>query len=134
MIQIKPNISVNGTCSCRGEYTFRELLWQGLHICEKTVCTKCGDIRLVSLPVNQSAVEPYTFSPLKGLIFDIDGNSVSDNWYSSKLKSIADPSDAKVELDIEIIKKYDEVLVLNTLDYIYAVSYTHLTLPTTREV
>jgi len=119
MIQLKPNITVSVTCSCGGEYTFREMLWQGLHTCEKTICTRCGDIRLASLPVNQSAVEPYTFYPLSGIVKDVDGNSVPDNWYSVKLKSIKEPSEEKVEMDIEVLKKFDEVIILNTLDYIY---------------
>jgi len=126
MIQIKPNISVNSPCNCGGEYTFHELLWQGLHICEKTVCNNCGKISIISLPINQSSIEQYIFYPALNLITDVEGNSVSDNWYSRKLRAISSPSEEKIEMEIEIFKRYDEVLVLNTLDYIYGHSLLFL--------
>jgi hypothetical protein len=102
------------------------LIWQGLHICEKLICTSCKEIRINSLAVNQSGIEPYTFYPSSGLIKDRLGNIVADNWFSKKLKSLANPVIRNIDIKIEIIRKCDEVLILNTLDYIYGHSLLYL--------
>ncbi len=126
MIQIKPYISTKCTCNCGGNFYFSEVLWQGLHICEKLICSSCGRSKINSLPVNQSTLEQYAFFPESGLISDTRGNIVADNWYSTKLKSIAKPVLHEIEIEIDIIRKYDEVLILNTLDYIYGHSLLFL--------
>src|SRR5665648_308038 len=117
MIQIKPLISTKYSCHCGGIFSFSELLWQGLHVCEKLVCGDCSNLRINSLPVNQAGIERYVYYPDSGIVSDTEGNTVPDNWFSLKLKSIAKPLNEPVEMNIEIIKKYDEVLILNTLDY-----------------
>jgi hypothetical protein len=126
MIQIKPRSSENLLCNCGGSLLFNELIWQGLHICEKLTCETCKEIQIHSLPVNQSGIEEYTYFPGSGKIFSAEGNVVKENWYSSKLRSVSKPVDDKIELKIEIIKKYDEVIILNTLDYIYGHSLLFL--------
>lgn len=126
MIQIKPGITKKIACECGGAFLFSELLWQGLHTCEKFTCNSCNKTRVNSLPVNQAAIEEYTYYPDSGLVHDIDEKVVKENWYSSKLKSIASPSTEIVEVEIEIIRKYDEVVILNTLDYIYGHSLLFL--------
>jgi hypothetical protein len=126
MIRLKPYQSDKYICSCGGELMFSGILWQGLHVCEKMTCAKCGKIRINSLPVNQSSIEQYIFFPDEGLITDKEGKVIADNWYSRKLKSISDPVDQNIEVDIDIIKKYDEVIILNTLDYIYGHSLLFL--------
>ena len=126
MIQIKPFISTKCTCSCGGSFYFSEVLWQGLHICEKLVCSNCGRSKINSLPVNQSTLEQYTYYPDSGLINDTMGNIVADNWYSTKLKSITKPVLQEIEIEIDIVRKYDEILILNTLDYIYGHSLLFL--------
>jgi hypothetical protein len=126
MIQIKPVFQRNITCDCGGTYIFSDLLWQGLHICEKLKCDSCNKIRIDSLPVNQSGIEQYSYYPDSGKVINSEGNSVPENWFNLKLKSISNPVTTNVELGIEIIKKYDEVLILNTLDYIYGHSLLFL--------
>lgn len=126
MIQIKPVIPRNISCECGGRYEFSELLWQGLHICEKLICNSCNKVRIDSLPVNQSGIEQYSFFPDSGVIIDPDGKAVADNWFNVKLKSIANPVTDDVGVDIEIYKKHDEVLILNTLDFIYGHTFSFL--------
>ena len=126
MIQIKPVLPRRISCDCGGIYHFSELLWQGLHICEKLICNSCNKVRIDSLPVNQSGIEPYSFFPGSGFVINPEGEPVPDNWFNLKLKSIANPIDKEVELDIEIFRKYDEVLILNTLDFIYGHSFSYL--------
>jgi hypothetical protein len=126
VIQIKPYIPAKNFCSCGGEYLFEDLLWQGLHVCEKQRCKKCNKIRIDSIAVNQSLLEKYTFYPETGLITDINGNLVSDNWYTLKLKSVAIPVTEDVEIEIEKFRDYNEVLILNTLDYVYGHSLLFL--------
>ena len=101
MIQIKPYVPNKNFCTCGGEFLFEDLLWQGLHVCEKLTCNKCNKIKINSIPVNQSSMEQYTFYPETGLIIDIEGNAVPDNWFSVKLKSVAHPVNMDVEIEIE---------------------------------
>jgi hypothetical protein len=126
MIQIKPYMFTNCSCSCGGDFSFSELIWQGLHTCEKLICTNCGKVRINSLEINQSGIEPYIFYPGSELICDHEGNVVPDNWFSKKLKCLANPVIRDVDLEIEIINKFDSVLILNTLDYIYGHSFLYL--------
>lgn len=104
MIQIKPFIPTKCTCSCGGNFYFSEVLWQGLHICEKLICSSCGRSKINSLPVNQSTLELYTYYPDSGLINDTLGNIVADNWYSTKLKSITKPVLQEIEIEIDIVR------------------------------
>jgi hypothetical protein len=126
MIQLKPYLSAKYPCSCGGVYDFSEFIWQGLHVCEKLICSTCNRLRINSLPVNQSELEQYTFYPETGLIYDINNNAASDNWFTVKLQSVANPVPDEVDIEIEIFKKFDEVLILNTLDYIYGHSLLFL--------
>jgi len=126
VIQIKPYVLNKYSCTCGGEFYYDELLWQGLHICEKFICSDCKKVRINSLPVNQSAIEQYTFYPETGLINDIDANAVPDNWYSVKLKSVAHPVNKDVEIEIEKFGEHKEILILNTLDYVYGHSLLFL--------
>jgi hypothetical protein len=126
MIQIKPYVLTDCACSCGGDFYFSELIWQGLHICEKLICKNCKKVRINSLRINQSGIEPYTFYPDSGLVNDPLGNVVADNWFAKKLKSLANPVIREVEIEIDIIGKYDDVLILNTLDYVYGHSLLYL--------
>jgi hypothetical protein len=126
MIQIKPYVLKDCTCSCGGDFYFSELIWQGLHICEKLLCKNCKKVRINSLKVNQSGIEPYTFYPDSGLIIDPQGNIVADNWFSKKLKSLSNPVNREVGIEIDVIRKYEDVLILNTLDYVYGHSLLYL--------
>lgn len=126
MIQIKPQLYQDLKCSCGSNLVFDELLWQGLHICEKFICNQCNKIRINSLPVNQSGIEQYIYYQDTEIVTTINGRTVPDNWFSGKLKSIGNPINEKVKIEIEIIKKTDEVLILNTLDYIYGHSLLYL--------
>jgi len=126
MIQIKPVIPRNITCDCGGIYDFSELLWQGLHICEELKCNSCNKIRIDSLPVNQSGIEQYSYFPNSGIVINQEGNKVPDNWFNLKLKAISNPVNKDIELDVEVFKKCDEVIILNTLDYIYGHSLLFL--------
>jgi hypothetical protein len=126
MIQIKPYISTECSCVCGGEFSFSELVWQGLHVCEKLKCERCGTERINSLPVNQSFLNPLTFYPATGSVYDADGIDVKDNWFSIKLKSVSKPVDEQVNIKIEKFSDHKEVLILNTLDYVYGHSLLYL--------
>jgi hypothetical protein len=126
MIQIKPLEPSEIKCTCEGNFIVSELIWQGLHICKKLVCPKCNKVIISSIPVNQSLIEQYDLDPDSGLIRDKNRNIVLDNWYSSKLKSILYPVRDPVSIEIQVIRKYDSVIILNTLDYIYGHSLLFL--------
>ena len=126
MIQIKPIMTGESFCECGGSYKFDGLLWQGLHVCEQFTCERCKDQAIKSLPVNQAFLEQYSYYPRTGLIRDHRSNIIKDNWFSVKLKSMGNPRTEKVILNVDIFKKYEEILILNTLDYIYGHSLLFL--------
>ena len=126
MIQIKPILSGSNACECGGQLIVTEYLWQGLHICRKNICNSCKLIFIDSIPVNQSGIEPYRFYPETGIVRDNENKIVSDNWYSKKLKSIAFPVSDIIEMEVTIFRRYDDVIILNTLDYVYGHSLLFL--------
>lgn len=126
MIQVKPVEDKLLTCTCGGNFEFIELIWQGMHICEKFVCNKCKNTLLFSVPVNQASIEQYSYDPCKDLLYDESGNLIKGNWFSSRLRSISNPLTKPVNISFEIFEKKDEVIILNTLDYIYGHSFLFL--------
>ena len=126
MIRIKPAPSVGFSCECGGSFISSELVWQGLFICNKLTCQRCSSVIYDSLPVNQSHLNHYRLYPEKSIVKDSTGKIIHDNWYSLILKSITDPSVKPVEIEIEVIKKVDKVIILNTLDCVYGHSLLYL--------
>jgi hypothetical protein len=126
MIQIKPVLAEKYLCECNGSLVFSEYIWQGLHVGKKCRCLLCDKELIISLPVNQSGIEPYVFSPDSGVVRNLDGEEVMDNWYSEKLKSIADPVRETVGMEINIFNEFDEVVILNTVDFKYGHSLLFL--------
>jgi hypothetical protein len=126
MIQIKPILFESDFCECGGQLTFSEYLWQGLHVCKKVICDRCNLIIIESIPINQSGIEPYRFYPGTGSVKNTENTTVSENWYSNKLKSIATPVNEIVEMEVIVIKRYENVIILNTLDYVYGHSLLFL--------
>jgi hypothetical protein len=119
MIQIKPYLPESPLCECGGILNFSGYVWQGLHTCKRFICNNCKEIVLESIPVNQSFLQQYRYYLNKGIVKDINNKIVSGNWYSEKLISIAAPVKDDVDFDVRIINKYDKVIILNTLDYVY---------------
>jgi len=126
MIQLKPYKPVSEKCKCGSNFIFEDILWQGLHVCEKSVCSGCGMTRILSLPVNQSLLEQYVYYPGEKRLFNMNDEEVKQNWFSSKLTAITEPDDSPVKVNIEVFEKHDEVVILNTLDYIYGHSLLFL--------
>lgn len=126
MIQLKPFLTESLQCECGGNLNFSEYVWQGLHTCKKLICNNCHEIVLASIPVNQSFLQQYRFYLNSGIVKDINDKVVTSDWYSEKLISIAKPVIDKVDFDIKVIKKFDDVIILNTLDYVYGHSLLFL--------
>jgi hypothetical protein len=126
MITLKPYPTDSFSCECGGSKVFSGHLWQGVHICEKYVCEKCSKTIIKSLPVNQATIQTLTYYPDDQKITDNDGNLIRDNWYSEKLRCIGTPVDKVIDVDIEIIEKRDNILILNTLDFVYGHSLLFL--------
>jgi hypothetical protein len=117
MIQIKPEITEIIKCTCGGNLIF---------VCRNLVCDGCGIQKIVTIPINQGAIERYSYFPKSGAIINETGEKVKENWFSSKLKSVSSPFNDKIELEIEIKDSCTEVIILNTLDYVYGHSLLYL--------
>jgi hypothetical protein len=126
MIQVKPVEDKLLPCTCGENLKVIELVWQGMHICEKAVCNNCKNTRLFSIPVNQACIEQYSYDPGKNLLYDESENLIKGNWFSSRLRSISNPSTKPVDIIFEKFERKDEVIILNTLDYIYGHSFLFL--------
>ncbi len=126
MLQLKPIQQYSCTCECGGKLNFSGLIWQGLHVCKRMTCDCCGNVVINSLPANQASLENYSYYPKSGLLKNNNGEVVSANWFSAKLKAISSPVYEKVEFDVEVFQRVDDVIILNTLDYIYGHSLLFL--------
>lgn len=126
MIQIRPVSPGKLLCDCGGELVFSQYLWQGLHIARRLICNNCKESILESLPVNQSYLEQYSYHEKSGILKNASNETVNANWFSEKLVSISEPKDDSVEIDITVYKEYRDVIILNTLDYVYGHSLLYL--------
>jgi hypothetical protein len=126
MIQISPFEEKSIICSCGRTAIFSKIIWQGVHTCGLYICESCGVEIIKSVPVNQSNLEEYILIPSNELVTDTSYNQVKLNWYSKIMLSIAKPVNRTVEMDVEIFRKSENVMLLNTLDHIYGHSLSFL--------
>jgi hypothetical protein len=125
MIQIKPEIQFSVICTCGHQQGLehQKLIWQGPHVCTKSQCRQCGKNYICDIPVGQSKLTNY--------IFDVSGRQLlaqnmgrsevaNSQWYSNILNQVLDdPIDQEVKIDIELFQPTKEVIILNTLDFLY---------------
>lgn len=126
MIQIKPSISINYTCHiCGSRLSNKNVLWQGIHVCVETVCIKCANEYVIDLPIGHAFFEPYVINKKKWKTIGRVGPSYL--WFGRTLEeSLANPKKEKIIFKTERFKKFNDVVILNCIDYLYGHSLLKL--------
>ena len=134
MILLIPKLQFQVECPyCQLPLKNRGLIWQGMHICTDTTCSRCHREFLCDLPSNQATVTPYLFDkareefmPLKltpgddGIFRAHEAWTKSENFFTSIFREIKNnPQNDTVDFKVERFKETKKVIVLNTLNYIY---------------
>jgi hypothetical protein len=102
ILRIKPEVAIERTCSnCSKEVNSSQILWYGMHIFENFRCLNC-DIEITrSLPVGH-------------------GLSSSMSWLVDPPKNLTSKINHKsLEIEVEALKVYEKVIILNCIDYMY---------------
>jgi hypothetical protein len=127
MIRIKPTIDHTSACPhCRGSLQPQRILWQGIHVCAVSVCTKCHAEIIGDLPVGQARYTPCQFDHKSGKLFCSDQDVLP--WFGNPFgESLRSPqSGVHIALNIEKFSKLSRVIILNCIDYLYGHSLLKL--------
>ena len=120
MIQILPKIdfSDNRCPVCSSLLVNKnDLIWQGVHLCTDSYCSKCKEEYICNLPIGQAKLESYQLRKSDGKTF----GSEPYEWLVNPLKKIINqPISEPIKFDIEVRESHlDKVIILNTLDNCY---------------
>jgi hypothetical protein len=117
-IEIKPRIGHLTAChSCGTQVNAHEVLWQGIHICGRYRCRRCGAEYVEDLPVGQAVFTPYTVTADGTLL----GDESAKAWFGTPLRdSLKNPSaDGSIGFSVEVRRSFRDVVVLNCIDFLY---------------
>lgn len=94
-----------------------EMLWQGIHICARYGCEKCGEAFVEDLPVGQALFTPYRVDG-KGRLL---GAESAKNWFGVPLQaSLQNPVVIdSIGFSVETRRKVEHAIVLNCIDFLY---------------
>ncbi len=130
MIEIFPEIVYKSFClNCKNELNHTTLHWQGVHVCADSICIKCKREYLVDLPINQARITHRVLDKANGFIYDENEKLVEKGttpWFDDKLRNVLQPSSKEIKFLVEKIETFDEVLILNTIDFVYGHSLLEL--------
>ena len=102
ILRIKPEVAIERACSnCSKEVNSSQVLWYGMHIFENFRCLNC-DIEVTrSLPIGHGLIS-------------------SMSWLVDPPKNLASKINHKsLEIEVETLKVYEKVIILNCIDYMY---------------
>ena len=126
MTSIHPIISFRVAClKCNSDLEHGAIHWQGVHTCTDSICKNCGKKYLVDLPINQSTLLYRILEISTNKIFDKDGNDITKEtkWFNDKLLSVISPENTLIKVDIEKRHNFQNVVILNTVDFCYGHTY-----------
>jgi hypothetical protein len=135
MFQIYPKFTVPLTIPNTGAghlpataLVHEALIFQGIHVVSKASDLVSGKQFFVDLPTGQSNLTPFYMDCANGQVFDkLSGTRVTQyNSHSAALTLLAKPDLKEITLNVEVINKKQEVIVLNTLDSCYGHAYLFL--------
>jgi hypothetical protein len=127
MFRIKPNIDQQFSCKCGNDnLKFDSLVWQGVFIGAAFFCKDCNSNIIFSLPNNQGAIDKFKLHINEQKIFNENNEEIKFNWSNEKFHTILKPIYSVVPFEVEIRKKFNKVIILNTLDFIYGHSLLFL--------
>lgn len=125
MICISRNINYKLFCPlCGSPLKYRDILWQGIHVCVETHCINCEKNFISDLPVGHGVHASFHVAKDN---YELYG-ARSREWLGMSFqKSLYEPSPKIVELTIEKKRAVlGDVVILNCIDYLYGHSLLKL--------
>jgi hypothetical protein len=127
MISIKPFLAQDFSCKCgNSKLVFDTIIWQGVFVCASYFCKKCNSKIVFSLPNNQGILSKFKLHIKNKKVYDYNNEDLIKNWDNEKINSILNPINTDVTFDIEVREKFNDIIILNTLDFIYGHSLLQL--------
>jgi len=118
MIRIKPEGENKFFCpKCAQPSKVKEIALKSAFTLADCLCGNCGFAYYQTLPVGHTVVDTVTIDKLNSRLYPWDTKT---SWFSEALlKAHLNEKQEAVEITKMIFKKHDQVVVLNTLDFLY---------------
>ena len=124
MTLIKPHIEYSSHCPyCGNNLSPQSIIWHGMHVCVESRCSVCLAEIIGDLSVGHAVNYPYLIDIKNHKFFGTNyahKNIITDNWLGlSLLNSFQNPINQQVEIQKEVFKSFNRVIVLNCIDHLY---------------
>src|SRR5258705_1090871 len=118
MIRIKPEGENQFFCpKCAQPSKVKEIVLKSAFTLADCLCGNCGFAYYQTLPIGHTVVDTVTIDKLNSRLYPWDTKT---SWFSEALlKAHLNEKQEAVEITKMIFKKHDQVVVLNTLDFLY---------------
>src|SRR5579862_5750289 len=118
MICIKPEPENQFFCpKCSQRAVAKEIVMQSIFILADCRCEKCEFEFYQTLPVGHTAIGTLTIGKADANLYPSDQQN---SWLTEALlKAVTCIDHSEVQIKKNIYRKYDQVVILNTLDYLY---------------
>lgn len=131
MIQIKPTVQEVMQAVCPHCETLCKdglVIWQGIHVCKGVLCHNCGTQFMEDLPVGHAIMAGFKVDLTHNANIQLYGETGYQPWFGNPLCwSTRNPARGEdIHIDREVIKIFDQVVILNCLDYLYGHSLLKL--------
>ena len=118
LIPLKPELFTDFECVQCGKKDFSShgFVFPGIHIQGKYTCNGCGLEFYRDLPVGFAVNHPMTITK----DYKLYGSSKNREWISEPLlDGIQNKNEQEVQVERLVYKKVKQVIILNTLDFLY---------------
>lgn len=125
MIQVKPQITQQTPCPyCHHDLKPDKVLWQGMHVCAESHCSRCGAQLLDELRIGHALLYPHCLDIAAGRVFDSVQTlpwrqALGQGWGHSLLNSLRNPSFRSLAIEKEVFCHAPRVVILNCIDHLY---------------
>lgn len=119
LVPIKPDLFNDFPCpACGAERpTACGMVWPGIHILGSYRCAACKLEFLRDLPVGFAVDHPMAIAKNTGQLYN---PTKGDGWiYGPLLKAFHGPDEGEVRIERVVNRSCDQVIILNTLDFLY---------------
>lgn len=118
MIQIHPTIQFSEPSPYEdGTLIPKKVIWQGVHTCVETVCSRTGQTIIADLPVGHAVTNACKVNIETQELFC---SSEVRSWLGVPLlESLSHPADDDVRFRIERRTEHRSVIILNCIDHLY---------------
>jgi hypothetical protein len=118
MIRIKPEPENQFFCpECAEKAELKEIVMQSIFVLADCLCEKCGFEFYQTLPVGHTIINTLRIGKVNANSHPSD---IQKTWLTEALlKAVTCISHEVIEIKKTVHKKHDQVVILNTLDYLY---------------